>query len=164
MFISLVNLDSFCFAGIFLNSSLSVLTFNNFDFFLIFGKLDQRDAYKRWHQSTFWKQFGYMMCIFIVHIGLVKNICFTHCNLTWYNSSSSDWQSGQHYWWVMIWCWWTSMASDTPSPNGILAGCWELDGSSSWHLKSSIISTTKYTHPLWTADWRHRTKIPFWSG
>ena len=53
-------------SGILLNSLSSVLTFNNFDFDLIFGKVDKRDI-DRYHRTTFWKQVIYNIIIVVVH-------------------------------------------------------------------------------------------------
>ena len=54
--------------GILLNSILSVLSFNNFDFFVIFGKVKKEKEYKRWHQPSFWKQLTYNLLIIIVNL------------------------------------------------------------------------------------------------
>ena len=45
--------------GIFLNSLMSVLSFNNFDFSLMLGKIDEKKNQNRMHQSKFWRQCVY---------------------------------------------------------------------------------------------------------
>ena len=56
------------FSGILLNSLLSLITFNSYDFWSMFGKVDETLKYRRWHRSTFWKQLTYNTIIFAVHI------------------------------------------------------------------------------------------------
>ena len=54
-------------SGILFNSLSSVLTFNNFDFDLILGKVDKSDI-DRYHRTTFWKQVIYNIIIVMVHL------------------------------------------------------------------------------------------------
>ena len=57
------------FQGILLNSLSSVLSFNNFDFYLLLGKVEKKEIKERMHQSTFCKQIVYNIIILAVNIG-----------------------------------------------------------------------------------------------
>ena len=62
------------YAGILLNSILSVLSFNNFDFFVMFWKVKKEEEHKRWHQPTFWKQLTYNFLIIMINLVWVSYI------------------------------------------------------------------------------------------
>lgn len=57
------------FIGLLLNSVMSVLSFNNFDFPLMFGKVDEEKKQERMHRSKFWRQFVYNFMIICTNLG-----------------------------------------------------------------------------------------------
>ena len=57
------------FTGILLNSLMSVLSFNNFDFALMFGKVKEEERQNRLHKSKFWRQVVYNVIIIVTNLG-----------------------------------------------------------------------------------------------
>merc|ERR1712179_355433 len=56
--------------GILLNSLMTILSFNHFDFGLMFGNVREEDRQARMHRSKFWRQFAYNCVIVAVNLGL----------------------------------------------------------------------------------------------
>ena len=55
--------------GILLNSLMSILSFNHFDFALMFGKVAEAEKQGRMHRSKFWRQFVYNVIIVVTNLG-----------------------------------------------------------------------------------------------
>ena len=56
-------------AGILLNSLMSILSFNHFDFALMFGKVEEEKKQSRLHKSKFWRQCVYNAIIVLTNLG-----------------------------------------------------------------------------------------------
>ena len=56
-------------AGILLNSLMSILSFNHFDFGLMFGKVEEGEKQRRFHKSKFWRQCVYNVLIIVTNLG-----------------------------------------------------------------------------------------------
>ena len=52
-----------------LNSLMSILSFNHFDFALIFGKVEEGDKQGRMHRSKFWRQLVFNVIIVVTNLG-----------------------------------------------------------------------------------------------
>ena len=52
-----------------LNSLMTILSFNHFDFGLMFGKVKEEDKQARMHLSKFLRQCAYNVVIVAVHLG-----------------------------------------------------------------------------------------------
>ena len=57
------------FEGIFLNSLMTILSFNHFDFALMFGKVKEEEKQGRRHKSKFWRQCAYNGVITASNLG-----------------------------------------------------------------------------------------------
>ena len=47
---------------------MTILSFNHFDFGLMFGKVREEDRQARMHRSKFWRQFAYNGVIMAVNL------------------------------------------------------------------------------------------------
>ena len=56
-------------AGILLNGLMSILSFNHFDFALMFGKVEEEKKQSRLHKSKFWRQCVYNVIIILTNLG-----------------------------------------------------------------------------------------------
>ena len=63
------HLKNYLFSGILLNSLMSILSFNHFDFALMFGKVLEGDKQGRMHKSKFWRQIVYNIIIVVTNLG-----------------------------------------------------------------------------------------------
>ena len=54
--------------GILLNSFMTILSFNHFDFALMFGKIEEEKKQSRLHKSKFWRQCVYNFVIVAVNL------------------------------------------------------------------------------------------------
>ena len=52
-----------------MNSLMSILSFNHFDFSLMLKKVEQEQEEDRMHKSKFWRQLIYNLIIFVVYLG-----------------------------------------------------------------------------------------------
>ena len=57
------------FLGILLNSLMTILSFNHFDFSLMLGKVKDEDKQGRRHRSKFWRQCAYNGVITATNLG-----------------------------------------------------------------------------------------------
>ena len=48
---------------------MSILSFNHFDFALMFGKVKEGKKQERMHKSKFWRQFVYNIIIVVTNLG-----------------------------------------------------------------------------------------------
>ena len=48
---------------------MSILSFNHFDFALMFGKVVEEEKQGRMHRSKFWRQFFYKIIIVVTNLG-----------------------------------------------------------------------------------------------
>ena len=48
---------------------MSIISFNNFDFGLMFGKVEEDEKQGRMHKSKFWRQFVYNIIIVMTNLG-----------------------------------------------------------------------------------------------
>ena len=55
--------------GILLNSLMSILSFNHFDFALMFRKVEEGNKQGRMHKSKFWRQIVYNVIIVVTNLG-----------------------------------------------------------------------------------------------
>ena len=66
--------------GILLNSMLSVISYNNFDLYSMFGIATKTQKEERMHVSTIKKQITYNMILLFGYIGYVRGI-YIRCKL-----------------------------------------------------------------------------------
>ena len=57
------------YLGILLNSLMTILSFNHFDFALMFGNVQEEDKQARRHRSKFWRQCAYNGVITATNLG-----------------------------------------------------------------------------------------------
>ena len=62
-------MENYPFSGILLNSLMSILSFNYFDFALMFGKVEDKDKQGRMHKSKFWRQIVNNVIIVVTNLG-----------------------------------------------------------------------------------------------
>ena len=62
------------FKGILLNSLMTILSFNHFDFALMFGKVKEEEKQARRHRSKFWRQCAYNGIIMVTNLGYRERI------------------------------------------------------------------------------------------
>ena len=48
---------------------MSILSFNHFDFALMFGKVEKGDKQSRMHKSKFWRQIVYNVILLVTNLG-----------------------------------------------------------------------------------------------
>ena len=48
---------------------MSILSFNHFDFALMFGKIEEEKKQSRLHKSKFWRQCVYNVIIILTNLG-----------------------------------------------------------------------------------------------
>ena len=64
------SITNYLFTGILLNSLMSILSFNHFDFSLMLGKVkDGEKKQRRLHKSKFWRQCVYNVIIVLTNLG-----------------------------------------------------------------------------------------------